>query len=41
MLRDIYSMIINCDSADYKWCSRKGRYCHKDDYGFECSNCRR
>lgn len=37
---DKYSMIVY-DSMDYKWCSRKGRWCHKDSFGFECGSCRR
>ena len=37
MIFDKYSIV--CDSADYKWCSRKGGFCHKDSFGFECKEC--
>ena len=41
MLMDKYSLIVCADDFDYKWCSKKGRFCHKDDFGFECGSCRR
>ena len=40
ILTDKYSMVV-CDSADYKFCKRKGVMCHKDSFGFECKTCRR
>lgn len=39
IIKNKYNM-INLDSMDYKWCKRKGRFCHKDDYGYECDSCR-
>lgn len=39
MIFDKYSIV--CDSADYKWCSKKNCFCHKDEYGWMCNECHR
>lgn len=41
ILKSKYTMIVCADDFDYKWCSKKGVFCHKDDFGFECGGCRR
>lgn len=39
MLMNKYSLIVCADDFDYKWCRKRGTWCHKDDYNFDCANC--
>lgn len=41
MINDRYSMIVSIDDFDYKWCRKKGCWCDKDTFGFECNTCNR
>lgn len=39
ILRNVYTMILNIDDADYKWCRKKGCWCPKDEFNWMCGSC--
>lgn len=39
--RNVYTMILNIDDADWKWCRKRGTWCPKDEYGWMCGDCGR
>lgn len=41
ILRDKYSMVVCTDDFDYKWCSKKGVWCPKDEFHWMCGECYR
>lgn len=41
MIVSKYRVFTYIDDADYKWCKKRGVWCHKSDYGWMCNECNR